>query len=97
MHRTFVEEYGECTSLSTYKRVFKIQRPKKDMCGLCANNMCTQSAGKESMTEAYKKHRVEIERVRSIKNKSKERYKVNLYIHLLDLQQVRYVPKSLQV
>ena len=52
---------------------YKIHRPNNDMCGLFANNMCTQSAGKESMTEAFKKHRAKIEHVRSIKHKSKER------------------------
>ena len=101
MYRLFVKQYGHCASKTTYGKMMdqmkiKIHKPKKDMCGNCANFTNAQGCQKEELRKAYEAHRAEIEQVREIKSKSKEKA-ISSDKHasaVFDLQQVMYLPKS---
>ena len=83
MHRVFKDEHPDSTvSLSLYRKVFKIRKlkfhsPKKDQCGLCGSYRNGSPELKERLKEKYDKHIAEKEKVREIKQMSKEKSQQN--------------------
>ena len=90
-------------SFTTYLNVFNrknlsIHRLKKDQCSLCVNYHQRSEEVKRKLQEKFDTHVGEKEKVRGLKNKSKKKATENASIlcTTFDLQQVTYLPMSLE-
>lgn len=109
MYAMFLEDWSpkpNPPTLRYYEKTFKemnlsIHRPKKDQCSLC---MHVHQSKKDSipisdeLEERFKKHIAEKTKVRELKDISKKKALENKNVRCgtFDLQQVIYLPKSLE-